>query len=253
MITLRPEAVADKAASYKDVIAAATSAFELSEVGIDHVRVRSTATGARIMEVPGATSGDKADRLAEKLRGVVGELAVITRPVKTADFRVTGLGESATPEMVQRAVADRGQCVLEQVKVGAIKMANNGMGTAVVRCPVSAAKLVAAGGRLKVSWFSAGVQILEPLPMRCFKCMGIGHTRALCPSSVDRQGLCHRCGQEGHATEACKAAAPRCAVCAAGRRPAVHIMGSRACAPPPTKGRNAVAPMRPAEGTSMDV
>ncbi|XP_026318727.1 uncharacterized protein LOC113229378 [Hyposmocoma kahamanoa] len=231
VITLRPEAVVEKGASYRGVLEAATAAVNLGDLGIPHVRVRNTQTGARILEVPGATSTEKANKLAAKLEEAIGGLVIVTRPTKTADLRVTGLDESVTPEKIRAVVAAKGQCPPSQVSVGAIRLASNGRGSALVRCPITAAKLVAAAGRLLVGWSSAGVHVMEPFPMRCFKCMGIGHTRALCPSSVDRSGLCFRCGQAGHSASGCTAT-PRCSVCTAVRRPADHVMGGRSCAPP---------------------
>ncbi|XP_026331159.1 uncharacterized protein LOC113238549 [Hyposmocoma kahamanoa] len=252
VITLRPEAVAEKGATYKGVLEAATAAVDLGSLGIPHVRVRNTQTGARIVEVPGATSAEKADTLAAKLEEVIGGLATVTRPTKTADLRVTGLDESVTPEKIQAVVAAKGQCPQSAVSVGAIRLAPNGRGSAIVRCPVTAAQRVAAAGRMLVGWSSAGVHVMEPLPMRCFRCMGIGHTRALCPSSVDRSGLCFRCGQVGHSASGCTAT-PRCSVCTAARRPADHVMGGRSCAPPPTKGKPAgTLGSPPIEGQSME-
>ncbi|XP_026320688.1 uncharacterized protein LOC113230814 [Hyposmocoma kahamanoa] len=238
VITLRPEAVAEKGATYKGVLEAVTAAVDLGSLGIPHVRVRNTQTGARMVEVPGATSAEKADTLAAKLEEVIGGLATVTRPTKTADLRVTGLDESVTPEKIRAVVAAKGQCPQSTVSVGAVRLAPNGRGSAIVRCPVTAAQRVAAAGRMLVGWSSAGVHVMEPLPMRCFRCMGIGHTRALCPSSVDRSGLCFRCGQVGHSASGCTAT-PRCSVCTAARRPADHVMGGRSCAPPPTKGKPA--------------
>ncbi|XP_026330482.1 uncharacterized protein LOC113237981 [Hyposmocoma kahamanoa] len=238
VITLRPEAVAEKGATYKVVLEAATAAVDLGSLGIPHVRVRNTQTGARIVEVPGATSAEKADTLAAKLEEAIGGLATVTRPTKTADLRVTGFDESVTPEKIRAVVAAKGQCPQSAVSVGAVRLAPNGRGSALVRCPVTAAQRVAAAGRILVGWSSAGVHVMEPLPMRCFRCMGIGHTRALCPSSVDRSGLCFRCGQVGHSASGCTAT-PRCSVCTAARRPADHVMGGRSCAPSPTKGKSA--------------
>ncbi|XP_026331368.1 uncharacterized protein LOC113238749, partial [Hyposmocoma kahamanoa] len=206
--------------------------------------VQAQTTGARIVEVPGATSAEKADTLAAKLEEAIGGLATVTRPTKTADLRVTGFDESVTPEKIRAVVAAKGRCPQSAVSVGAVRLAPNGRGSALVRCPVTAAQRVAAAGRILVGWSSAGVHVMEPLPMRCFRCMGIGHTRALCPSSVDRSGLCFRCGQVGHSASGCTAT-PRCSVCTAARRPADHVMGGRSCAPSPTKGKSAGTPGPP--------
>lgn len=102
-------------------------------------------------------------------------------------------------------------------------------------------------GKILVGWSAAKVRALEPLPMRCFRCMGTGHTRALCPSPVDRGELCYRCSKPGHKAAECEAEA-FCSVCHQAKRPTGHVMGGRSCAPPPKKGLNGPgirAPERP--------
>ncbi|XP_026331798.1 uncharacterized protein LOC113239145 [Hyposmocoma kahamanoa] len=255
VITLRPDAVKEKGATYRGILEAATAAIDLGSLGIPTVRMRNTQTGARMIEVPGATSAKKADALASKIIELVGGLAMVSRPSKTADLRVAGLDETATPEKVRDAVAAKGQCPPSEVSVGAVRHDPNGRGSALVRCPVRAAQLVVAAGRLQMGWTSAGVQVLEPRPMRCYKCMGIGHTRALCPSPMDRSALCLRCGQEGHQAASCSAA-PKCAVCTSARRPAEHIMRGLSCAPPPSRGKvmgaTSPPPNQTSEGATME-
>ncbi|XP_026328040.1 uncharacterized protein LOC113236250 [Hyposmocoma kahamanoa] len=238
VITLTPEA-AERNVSYKDALKRATAGLQLSTVGLNSVRVRNTATGARIIEVPGSDSGTNADALAEKLREIIGDVAVISRPTPKADIIVSGLDESVGPEDVQRAVAAKSGCTLQLVRVGGIRTRPDGTGSTLVQCPVVAAKTLVEAGRLLVGWSSAHVRAQDPLPMRCFRCMGTGHTRALCPSQVDRSTLCFRCGTEGHRSATCTAE-PRCAVCTHARRPAGHVMGGRACIPPPTRGKPAI-------------
>lgn len=68
--------------------------------------------------------------------------------------------------------------------------------------------------------------------MRCYKCMGLGHTRPQCPSATNRGILCYRCGEEGHLSAYCNADRMLCRVCADAGRPAAHMMGGRNCRPP---------------------
>ncbi|XP_039755798.1 transcriptional regulatory protein AlgP-like [Pararge aegeria] len=169
VITLRPEAVATQ--SYATVMKAATSGFALSEVGVNHVRVRKSATGARIIEVPGAGSAKAADELAGKLQGLVGEWVTVSRPMKTAELRLVGLDESVTPEEVQRVAAEKGNVPPEQVRVGAIRMGPSGTGSSLVRCPVPAAKLLIAAGRCGKDGHKAASCSADP---KCAVCTQLG-------------------------------------------------------------------------------
>lgn len=111
-----------------------------------------------------------------------------------------------------------------------------------MQVPISAAKVLLSKGRIPLGLSSGAVRALEQLPMRCFRCFGIGHTRAMCPS-VDRSQLCRRCGQAGHKDGGCKAPM-KCAVCTASGLSAGHLMGGLKCKPPPKKGK-AQAATRP--------
>ncbi|XP_053622968.1 uncharacterized protein LOC128682345 [Plodia interpunctella] len=248
VVTLKPESKLD----YRAVITRATT-IDLSSIGVDHVSaVRGTATGARIIEIPGANSGAAADSLAEKLREIIGGEAEVTRPFKAAQIRVSGLDEGVTPEALTEATARAGKCLPGQVRVGNIRMAPDMTASVIITCPVAAANALIDEGRLLVGWTAAKVRGLEALPMRCFRCMGIGHTRALCPSPVDRSGLCHRCGKAGHVSSACEASEPWCAVCFAHKLVAKHVMGGPSCNPPRTRGKLAPPNKGTPEGTTME-
>ncbi|XP_049886383.1 uncharacterized protein LOC126380833 [Pectinophora gossypiella] len=234
VLTLQPGAE-EKGASYAGVLAEARSKIKLDELGISAVRFRRAMTGARILELSGTTSNDKADSLAQKLRETLSEDVVrINRPVKTAEMRISGLDDSVTAEDLVAAVARAGQCGADQVKTGEIRRNKTGLGSAWLRCPVAAAKKVSEGGRLLVGWVAAQVKLLETRPMRCYRCLEPGHVRASCVSEVDRSGLCYRCGQPGHIGQQCSAA-PHCTICEASGKPADHRMG--ACVTP-SKRRN---------------
>lgn len=232
VVALRSESEA----TYASILTKATTSFSLAEFGLEHVRVRKTADGARILEVSNADGGRAANCLREKLEGLIGEDAIVYRPVKMAGLRVSGLMETVTPEAVAAAIATKGGCGAEEVRVGSIRIATSGSGSTLVRCPLVVAKRVCEEGRLVVGWSSALVQALDPTPLRCYKCMGAGHTRATCPSEVERGDLCFRCSKPGHRAASCSEA-PFCAVCHHGRRPAGHVMGGQACNPPQVRGR----------------
>lgn len=232
LITLQPEAL-ERGVTYAQAITRAKREVQITDLGIAGVRIRQTATGARVLQVPGASSGEKADRLAQKIQAALGEDAKIARPTRLVDLRISGLDDSITTEEICAAVAAKAVCPTDQVKVGAISCGRDGTGAVIVRCPVASAKLL-VGQRLLVGWSSVHVKVLQPLPMRCFRCMGMGHVGTQCPSGIDRSRLCFRCGKPGHVSAGCTAE-PRCAVCAVSGLPAAHVMGGRSCRPPPTR------------------
>ncbi|XP_061729198.1 uncharacterized protein LOC133534127 [Cydia pomonella] len=90
VIALKPESEA----SYASIMAKVTASFKLSEIGLEHVKIRKAADGARLIEVPGADKGRAADELCTKLAGLVGEEAKVYRPVKMARLRISGLDEA---------------------------------------------------------------------------------------------------------------------------------------------------------------
>lgn len=240
VITLQPGAE-EKGVTYAKVLADARKKVDLASCGITGLRYRKAATGARMLEVPGATSGEKADTLARKLReSLDAELVKVSRPVKSAELRISGLDDSiSTPELAA-AVATHGCCPVESVKVGEIRIDNQGSGAVWLRCPVAAAKKLEASGRLLVGWVAARVKLLQPRPMQCYRCLQKGHVHAQCTAEVDRSEECYRCGRPGHKAASCTAE-PKCSLCAAANRPAGHRMGSKSCSPPKPKNGAKVA------------
>ncbi|XP_073960590.1 uncharacterized protein [Choristoneura fumiferana] len=113
MITMKP----DTDMTYLAAMQKMTSSLKLADIGIESVKVRKSATGARLIEVPGASSARAADDLAERITKVIGDVATVQRPVKTADLRITGFDESVTPEDIKTAIVLKGGCSTENVKV----------------------------------------------------------------------------------------------------------------------------------------
>ncbi|CAK1590252.1 unnamed protein product [Parnassius mnemosyne] len=232
VITLQPDAE-KKGVTYRDLLAKAKEAVHLGELGITGgLRLKVTQTGARMLEIPGESSGATADALAAKLRASLNaDEARVSRPVRCADLRIMGLDDSVSEEELVAAVARSGGCTTDQVRAGAIRPDQQGMHAATVCCPVTAAKTIVEGRRLLVGWVSAQVKLLEPRPLRCYRCLVGHHVSAKCASEVDRSGLCFRCCQPGHISATC-CATPHCDACAATGKPADHWAGSRACVSP---------------------
>lgn len=234
VITLQPEAEA-QGMTYAKVIAEAKHKIDLLSCGITNVRFKKAATGGRILQVPGATSGEKADSLAEKLKAVLGDrVAKITRPTKCASLRILGLDDSVSTDEVITAIAEQGSCSVESVKTSEIRRSLRGTGSVLVKCPVDAAKKLCDDGRLKIGWISATVKLLPPRPTRCYRCLNTGHVRAQCVADTDRSEECYQCGERGHKAFECSAT-PKCSICTAAGKPSNHKMGSKTCAPPKPK------------------
>ncbi|XP_046972335.1 PHD finger protein rhinoceros-like [Vanessa cardui] len=230
-ITLKPGAE-EKGVRYESVLAEAKSRVKLGEVGLTSVRFRTTATGARMLEVPPGTNEPEkaADALAAKLREVLDQDEVqINRPTKCVEIRVMDLDDAVSADEVVAAVAAEGGCPDGAIRPGVVVRGFNGCRSLWLSCPVAAAKKILATGRVKVGWISARVLLLEPRPLRCYKCLEGGHMGAKCDRDVDRSRLCFRCGRADHKARDCTAAEASCAICSAAGKPAAHAIGSRAC------------------------
>ncbi|XP_013161869.1 PREDICTED: uncharacterized protein LOC106113582 [Papilio xuthus] len=231
-------------ARYVEVLAKAKASIRLSDFGLETIRIRTSMTGSKLMEVGGETPEETADRLASELTKVIGAMADIARPSKLVDLRISGLDETVTQEEVATKVATVGGCSPSAVKVGLIRPSFWGGGSALVKCPATAAKAAVTIGKVAIGWSMATINAVKARPLRCYKCMLLGHTRALCPTEVENGQLCFRCGEAGHKAAACEAPC-KCAVCAKAGRPHVHVMGGDKCVPPTVKGRASAGRPRP--------
>lgn len=109
---------------------------------------------------------------------------------------------------------------------------------------ISTAKALTEKSRLLIGWSSARVVALEALHMRCYRCVGLRHTRPQCPASADR-GNCFR------KLAAREEATPRCAVCAETGRPYGHRMGGHSCKLAMTKEKTAGARATPVAASQV--
>ena len=244
IITLTAEALA-KGVSYAQALERAQQGINLAQLGItEGLTVRKAVSGARLLELSAAHTSEQADTLAERLQVVLEGVAVVTRPRKNATLKLLGLDDSVTKEKVVSGVVSAGGCTTDTVTVSELRLGPRGMMTAVVRCPCEAANTIAAKGRILIGWSSAKVQVLEERPLRCYRCMALGHARAQCPSTIVREHLCFRCGCEGHKSYSCRAQ-PHCLVCSDANRPSGHLMGGSECRPPPVKGLEALGTRTP--------
>lgn len=244
-----------KTLSLAEIVSEATSQIDLTSLEIEYIRPKRAVAGGLILEIPGASGEGKADSLASRLREVLGDKARVQRPSRKLEIKISRLDESATSSKVAEAIAREGGCKADEIKVGEVSRASDGLFFAWARCPEKAAQKVADKGNLRVGWMKAKVALLSKRPLQCHRCLEVGHVRQDC-KGPDRSGACYRCGREGHVAAKCTAA-PLCMLCDARGDPAVHRMGSNAC--PSTKrmkrkekprAKSAQAKNRPIEGNT---
>ena len=224
----------DSTKTREGVLAKARAQIGLSEIGGPVARIRQTAAGGILFEIPGKDRFEKADVLAARLSEVFAEEKEvrISRPLRRAEIRILGLDMAIQPGDVQKAIVAACGCKAEEVKVGEIrKRSPRGMGTAWVQCPASAAKVLVDQGRIVIGWVRARVEALRARPMTCYRCLREGHAASGCTSVVDRRGGCYNCGGMGHRAKDCRSP-PKCLVCADAGRASDHRFGGGACKPP---------------------
>jgi len=205
-------------------------------LGIKDLRPRRARTGALLLEIPGAEGAAKADALEMKEALKDQEGVKISRPVKTAELRLKDLEDSISAVEIANMIADEGECVPDEIRVGPIRQGLNRLGTAWVRCPMITANRLLRKGRLTLGWTRVRIELLPERTTTCYLCLQPGHVRATCPGGKDRAGLCYRCGEAGHLASTCSAP-PRCPVCADLGRPDGHRVGGRACRAPRKRER----------------
>ncbi|XP_072949802.1 uncharacterized protein [Epargyreus clarus] len=178
--------------TYAEVMKTAKGQIKLPDLGIPELRQKRALNGGLLLEVAGEDSAEKADALAGKLQAVVAGMGVkVTRPTKQGEARVMDLDDSVTQEDVADAIAVACGCVTADVKVGEIRRRPSALGTAWVRCPLTAIRKLAAAKRILVGWVSARVEILPARSLQCFRCLEMGHARHQCTSTRDRSALCY--------------------------------------------------------------
>lgn len=235
VITLQPGAV-EQGIDYRTALLKVRETMGPTELGIDDLSLRHTATGSRLIEIPGAQASERADELAQKLQGALAGVAVVARPSKKADVKLVGLDETVSKEEILAIVQSKVACDASQMKVGEIHFNWRGEGVSYLSLPVAAAVTLVEMGKVLIGWSVVHVYPLEARPLRCYKCMELGHTRPLCPSETNRGLLCYRCGEPGHRVVDCRVETARCVLCAEAGRPSGHVMGGKYCKPPPVRG-----------------
>lgn len=213
---------------YAQILRSARERVNLAEIGVTDSRIRWAANGSILIEVSGIDKKAKADLLATRLREALAGEANVTRPIATGEIRIWGLDDSISVDEVKCTVADLGGCLPEEVGSGSVVKMPNRLGMVWIRCPLEAAVKVASGGKLRIGWTNARVELLRARPLQCFKCWQYGHVSDKCKTDIDRSRACFGCGGNGHIARGCSAS-PRCLVCEKAGKAADHRMGSQGC------------------------
>ncbi|CAG4916804.1 unnamed protein product [Colias eurytheme] len=228
--------------TYATAIQEARSKIDLKEAGIECVKFRQAVTGATVIQISGPGSNEKADLLSDKLKTLFKNKNIkVSRPVKMADLRVSGLDASITANDLKEAIVIKGECSAEQIRVSQLQKDKTGLYAAWVNCPVTAAKKVSEA-RFLVGWVAARVRVQKPRELRCFRCLEVGHVANRCVEGCDRSQLCYRCGQPDHKAASCTAK-PNCIVCAAAGRKADHRLGGTGCSTDKAPKRRPIKPI----------
>jgi len=165
--------------------------------------MRRASNGGILIEISDSEDPMKADALASRLREVIGQNAVIARPIVKADIRVSGFDESVIEDELIAAVTDAGDCLASEIRVSPFRPMRDGLNLAWIKCPLVAAIKLAKMGRLNIGWSVARVEMMQSRPVQCYKCWHFGHVRNKCESAMDRTNHCFKCGNPNHTSYNC--------------------------------------------------
>ncbi|XP_067208762.1 uncharacterized protein [Linepithema humile] len=222
--------------TYSDVLSRARERISLAELNISGTRIKRSANGGVLIEIPGADADLKADLLYNKLRELFFNVRGVSlrRPVKRSQLRLTGIDDSVTIGEVKEAISKIGSCDVVNITCSALRHMRGGLGVIFLQCPIAAAVKVLEKGKISIGWSTIGVEALKSRPMQCFRCLAVGHTIQRCPSVVVRRFDCYKCGQVDHKAQDCKNKIV-CPVCLERGLNADHMVGSAVCKPVPPK------------------
>lgn len=147
-------------------------------------------------------SEEKANKLTALFRQTFPrkELRVV-RPVKCTELRVQGSPRSGNRGGDCRRFG--GSFPREDLQPEVLRMPLSGTGdTFWLRCPTAVAKKVTTGGRIRVEWASAAVNILPARPTQCFSCLRIGHVTNPCSErEAPSFPIYYKCGERAFSLE----------------------------------------------------
>lgn len=217
-----------EAFSYANVLRKVREKIDLKALKIENSRIRPSANGGILIEIPGKEGNSKADALIEKLREtfdneIADKKVHFCRPIVKGDVRVTGIDVSIWEEDIRDSILDYGDCTADNIRISRIQRMRNGIGVAWVQCSLATAIKICSSEGLRVGWTTARIELLKARPVQCFRWWKFGHVRGMCNDPNDRSHACYRVVRRGTMREC---AAPCCVLCTEQNRDGNHRMGS---------------------------
>lgn len=215
--------------SYSEVLAKMTQAVDVDQLGVTVRAIRETKKGGVLVEL-GKTELTDRVRFERAVTEAVGDEASVRSLIPQLTVEVRGITPSSTVAEVEAAVRKSlGEKAPNSMEVWLSPTLLRGSRLAKLRMEESTARTLAGLGHIRIGWVSCSVRIKES-PVRCYKCLGFGHSAANC-RGPDRSKLCWRCGGGEHKARDCKNA-PHCFLCRSSepQKDASHVPGGSRCA-----------------------
>lgn len=224
-----PEAIAVRPGhgeTVADILKAMRKEVDLEKTGAQISSISESRGGEILIKLKSKDAERSA--LEEALRANLGPRATVRNLVKLVDVEILDLDGVTTQSEVENSLREALGLSEVDLTIKAINMRQSFIGTqrATVRLKHGDALKIVEKGRIKVGWINARVR-LRVKAIRCFKCLGYGHTKHEC-KGPDRSEVCCLCGKEGHKAISCNAP-PRCAACLDIKKPTDHYPGSGKC------------------------
>jgi len=177
--------------SYSSVMKRVLTGVNLQELDLQ-ATARRTKSGAIILEVDGT---EKADRLAGKLRQVLGTNASIGRPTRKSPILIVGIPDWIDVGDVRQALISISE---DMADVQVTIHTNNGGGrVARADIPIGVAIKLAEQKYLTLGWGRCRIKLLEKKNLNCYRCQGRNHVAARC-NAAEASRRCYKCGRQGH-------------------------------------------------------
>jgi len=155
--------------SYSSVMKRVLTDVNLQELDVQ-ATARRTKSGAILLEVYGS---EKADRLAGKLRQVLGTTASIGRPTRKSPVLIVGISDWIDVGDVHQAL----RSISDDVSDVQVTIRTNKGGGRVARAdiPIGAALKLAEQKYLTLGWGRCRIKQLEKKSLTCYRCQGSNH------------------------------------------------------------------------------